>query len=304
MVKALVNSLCVAAVSTAAIVLLGASAPSSQFVPQLPMPKGAAMIYNAGNGDFAGYRIVVTPAGQAAAIDGAGRSTSELQGSVADQFFNDLATAGPLDKLPAGDCASRTTSAATTVEVNAAVTITWNGQRTPSLTCVTDAAAVRLLLDATTIQHALYVQAYRKRVVANGPSVVYGPNGVAYSRAGSGGGLAAYGMNAYNGQFQFQPFKNEGFGYDQFSAGRFSFSNFDNEYPMANGVFQTNLPGSNPFVSIPYSSPFNGNPYASIPVVYPFQGAEPTTNIETTSPWSSNPANGSPFVTPNLHSLP
>lgn len=303
MVKALVNSLCVAAVSTAAFVLTGASSPDAALVPQISMPKGAAMIYNPGNGDYAGYRIVVTPTGEAAAIDGAGRTKNELQNRIATQFFSDLAAAGPLDKLPAGDCAAKTAGAATTVEVNAAVVISWNGQETPPLSCVTDPAAVRLLLDATTIQHALYVQAYRKRVIAYGPAVVYGRNGVSYGRS-EYGGLTYRGTTGEYGQFMFQPFKNEGFGYDQFSSGRFSFNNFDNEYPMANGVFQTTLPGSNPFISLPYTSPFNGNPYTSIPVVYPFQGAEPTTNIQTSSPWSSSPANGSPFVSPNLHSLP
>jgi hypothetical protein len=304
MVKALGNSLCVAAVSTAAVVLMGATSANPELVPQLTTSKGSAMIYNAGNGEFAGYRIVVSPDGQAAAVDGAGRSTNQLEGSVAQKFFNDLASAGPLDKLPAGDCASKSTAAATTVEVNAAVVISWNGQHSPALTCVTDSSAVRLLLDATTIQHALYVQAYRKRVTAGyGQSVVYGPSGVRYVRGGYGGGLA-YGAGEYDGRFIFQPFKNEGFGYEQFSAGRFSFNNFDNEYPMANGVFETNLPGASPFVSLPYTSPFNGSPWTSLPQVYPFQGVQPTTNIETTSPWSGSPANGSPFVTPNLHSLP
>ncbi|MBV8595076.1 MAG: hypothetical protein JOZ50_02385 [Candidatus Eremiobacteraeota bacterium] len=306
MVKAHVNPLIVAVVSTAAVVLMGASSAPPPAVPQIAMPKGSAMIYNAGNADFTGYRIVVSTTGQAWAIDGAGRSSNQLESTVTQKLFNDLAAAGPLDKLPAGDCASKAAADATTVEVNASVIITWNSQHTPALTCVTEPNAVKLLLDATTIQHALYVQAYRERVtVAYGSTVVYGPNGVSYARGSYAGGFAyGGGSDYYDGRFMFQPFKNEGFGYDQFSGGHLSFDHFDNEYPQAGGVFLTNIPGgTNPFVNIPYSSPYNGSPWSSLPQVYPFQGSMPTTNIETTSPFSSLPGS-SPFVSPNLHSLP
>jgi len=298
----------VAVVSTAAVMLMGASSARPQLVPQIPMPKGSAMIYNAGNGDFAGYRIVVSTTGQAWAIDGAGRSSNQLESTVTQKFFNDLAAAGPLDKLPAGDCASRTAADTTTVEVNASVVITWNSQHSPALTCVTEPSAVKLLLDATSIQHALYVQAYRKRVTPGyGQTVVYGSNGVSYVNNAYGRGLAySLGEGRYPGQFGFTPFKNETFGYDQFSAGRFSFNLFDNEYPTSGGAFETNVSGlaANPFVSLPYTSPFNGSPWTSVPQVYPFQGSIPSTNIEPTSPWSSNPANGSPYASPNFHSLP
>ncbi|HXN09493.1 MAG TPA: hypothetical protein VN860_07495, partial [Candidatus Acidoferrales bacterium] len=92
------------AVSAAAFVLMGADKPAAAPAPTIA--HNAAMISNPGNGDYAGFRILVEPSGKAAAVDGAGRAASELQPDIVQAFFADLAAAGPLDKLPTGDCAS------------------------------------------------------------------------------------------------------------------------------------------------------------------------------------------------------
>ncbi len=305
------------AASIVAVALMGASSGVSSFVPQLPMPPNGAMIFNAGNGDFAGYRIVVSPDGQAVAVDGAGRSASELQPDVAQGFFQDLAAAGPLDKLAAGDCASKNAGAATTVEVNSAVVISYGGQHTPALSCVSDPRAERLLMDATTIQHALYVQVYRKRVTPN-YTLAYGKSGPTYKGEG-GGGYTSVTSADYGGfnsggfdnsgfsedQFQFDSFKNESFSDQAFSAGNFTFDNFHNEYPLSNGPFIDQYPSTTQvFTNLPYAQPYSSSPTSgNLPSVFPYQGA-PGTALTTTSPWGNAPANASPFVSPNLHSLP
>jgi len=300
--------LAAALLAALAVPLMGANGAGPSGVPNLPMPPGAAMIFNAGNGDYAGYRIVVSPSGAALGVDGAGHASSELQTDVTQKFFSDLAAAGPLDKLPAGDCAAKSATMGTTVEVNSAVVVSWNGQHTPALTCVSDPRAIRLLLDATTIQHALYVQAYRKRVIVrNGYPSGYAYSGGSQYGASSGQYSPVAGFNTENpynsDMFQMQQFQNESFNYSQFSSDNFQFENFHNEYPQANGVFTTNLPGGSPFTSLPSISPFNGSPYTNAPTLNPFSGyGPPSTNITNTSPWSSSPFNGSPFTTPNLYS--
>src|SRR5215469_6710980 len=84
-----------------AIALLGASP-----VPQLPVPKGAATIYDPGSGDYSGFRIVVQPDGHAVAVDGAGRSSLDLQTDVSDRFFADLQRASLAVKNPTSECAT------------------------------------------------------------------------------------------------------------------------------------------------------------------------------------------------------
>jgi hypothetical protein len=301
--------LATALVLALAVPLMGAYGAGYSGVPDLPMSSGGAMIFNAGSADYAGYRIVVSPSGAALAVDGAGHASSELQTDITQKFFSDLAAAGPLDKLPAGECTTTSSTMGTTVEVNSAVVVSWNGKHTPALTCVSDPRAIRLLLDATTIQHALYVQAYRKRVIVrNGYP---GPGSYAYRgsqyNGSSGQYTSAAGFNTtdpYNqGEFHMQPFQNESFNYNQFSSENFQFDTFHNEYPQASGVFTTNLPGSSPFTSLPTISPFNGTPYTNAPTLNPFAGyGPPSTNISNTSPFSASPFNGSPFSSPNLYS--
>ncbi len=282
------------AASAIAIALMGAYSAGPLVVPAIPMGHNAAMIYNGGNGDFVGYRIVVDPSGKAVAVDGAGRDTSELQADVSQKFFSDLASAGPLDKLPAGDCssatnASSTSASATTVEVNAAVVITWNGKHTPALTCVSDPRAVRILLDATTIQHALYVQAYRKRtMVTYGGGYTY--KGEDYNQHD------AYNSNGGDG-FYINRFQNESFDFNNFSSDNMNFSNFNNEATFqSNGPF-TSLPASNEvFQNLPYANPYGSAPSTNLPYYWPFSGGPWSNAGSGASPYGSAPYGESPFV--------
>lgn len=263
------------AISALAGVFLGASN-----VPTLPVPTNAATIYNPGSGDYAGFRIVVSPDGRAISIDGAGHSSAQLQSDVVEKFFNDLASVGSLQQLSAKPCTSSADdNSPTTVEVNASITISWKGQHSPALSCATDPRAQRLLLDATQIQHALYVQAYRTR------------NLVTYGTPYAGSSPAYVGYES-SSRFSFDNFYTGGFTNAPFSDGRFYMEHF------SNGVQYVN-----PFTGSPYSgTPYTGLPYAALPSASPYSSL-PFTNLPNASPfsgsvYSGNPFTGSPFTSP------
>jgi hypothetical protein len=133
-------------------------------VPPLPVPNGAVEIFNSGNSDFAGFRIVVDRSGKAWSIDGAGRGRAVLQQNVVDALFSDVTAAKPLRALPTQSCATNATDASTAaMAANAAIMVIAGGERSPDLRCSNDPRAAALLADAQTIQRALYVQAYRVR---------------------------------------------------------------------------------------------------------------------------------------------
>jgi hypothetical protein len=274
------------AVSAIAFALMGAYTPGSPYVPNISMAHDSAMIFNPGGGDYAGFRIVVEPSGGAAAVDGAGRATSELQPDVVQKFFADLASASPLDKLAVGDCASTKPDAtSTSVEVNAAIVITWNGQHTPSLSCVTDPRAVKIVLDATAIQHALYVQAYRKRTMMGYASVY------AYS------GTAHYQNSGYTGEHFYAPrFQNDPFTFTNFSMDNFSFSNFSTGIQQSAGPYSSLPAAGQVFTSLPFSSLSSGLPSASIPFTSPYSSGPYTSLGSGDNPFSSGPFSSSPFT--------
>ena len=150
-------------------------------VPAIPVPAGAVEIYNAGNAEFAGFRIVVTRSGAAWSIDGAGRGRTTISPTVTSSLFADVTAAQPLSKLPAQACSNAATDPATAqISANTAVAVIFDGDRSPILQCSSDPRSSSLLGDVQTVQHALYVQAYRIRQGL----VIFG---------GSGGGGAASG---------------------------------------------------------------------------------------------------------------
>jgi hypothetical protein len=271
------------AVSAVAFTLVGASKPAAAPAPTLA--HNVAMISNPGNGDYAGFRILVESSGRAAAVDGAGRAASELQPDIVQAFFADLAAAGPLNKLSTGDCSSaRSDVASTSVEVNAPLVITWNGQHTPALACVTDPRAVKIVLDATTIQRALYVQAYRKRVtVGYGTGYTYGSG---YQR-----------NSAYDSsnRFYMPRFQNDAFTFKNFSTDGFYFSNFDSGIQKSSGPWASGPSSSAMFTSLPYSNPLSGLPSSNLPFANPYASAPYSSGFTSASPFGASPYSSSPF---------
>jgi len=272
------------AVSAVAFMLMGAGTHGVKTAPAPTLIHNAAMISTPGNGDYAGFQIVVEPNGKAAAVDGAGRASNELAPDVVQAFFADLAGAGPLDKLPAGECSSAASRVpSTSVEVNAPIVIWWNGQHTAALACVTDSRAVKIVLDATTIQRALYVQAYRKRV-----TVGYG-TGYTY-----GGG---YQRNAgYDSSgFYISRFQNDRFNFKNFSTDGFYFSNFDSGFQRSNGPWGSGPSSSQVFTNLPYSSPMSGLPASNIPFANPYTSAPYSSGYGIDSPFGPSPYSSGSF---------
>ena len=131
-------------------------------------PNGAAIIYNPGNGDFTGFRIVVARDGQAWASDGAGAGVSQLPAALSQELFADLA-AVPLSQQPARSCPSdQPETSGTSIWVNSAFNRNSHVQRNAGLNCAADARILKLFDDAVAIERALYVHAYRTR-----PMVVF-----------------------------------------------------------------------------------------------------------------------------------
>jgi len=230
-----------------AIVLLGASP-----VPQLPVPKGAATIYDPGGGDYSGFRIVIQPDGHAVSIDGAGRSTLDLRNDISDRFFADLRSASSAAKNPTAQCSTDA------MPVSDDVTIKWSGRAWSGLSCATDAQLLALATDAKAIERALYVQTYRAR-----PMYVYiGANGPQYS-GGVYGTAALYAPQAGYSSFNF--------------SGGYSSSPYSG-YPsgsMPSGSLPTTgLTGSLPSGSLPLGSPYTSLPTTGLPGSNPF-GASP-----------------------------
>jgi hypothetical protein len=260
------------ALTALAVAIMGAS-PSAV----TPVPKNAVVIYNPGNGDYTGFRIVVEADGQANAIDAAGSASKYLQSDVVDRFFNDLSAATPLAQPPGERCPVKAESSATGVEINAAVVINWRGRNWSALTCGSDMRLARLIADATAIQHALYVQAYRER-----PMYVYVGNhynaGQSYSPSVSYAGPGYGSSGAYTGDRS-----------DAFYLPRFS-----NGYSTTSSPFNGSLPGSYPSGTLPTTNPYSGLPNSSMTFTNPYSSL-PGGSVTTTSPYSGGPYGSSPF---------
>lgn len=197
--------------------------------------KDSVVIYNPGNAEFSGFRIQVDSSGQATAVDASGSSSNYLHPDLAQRLFADVAAAKPLQQLSSHSCSATLPESASAAEVNAAVIITWDGQRSPMLSCVTDTRASRLRADASAVEHALYVQAYRSRITVTGsngesgggywqPSISEKPNSQG-SYYGNGFGGARF----VNERFRNEPFTNTRFTVDRFTTTPFTVDRFTDQ---------------------------------------------------------------------------
>jgi hypothetical protein len=223
-------------------VLLGASAP------RVEAPDNAAIIYNPGNGDFTGFRIVVQRDGTAWATDGAGSSTGQLSPVLTQAFFTDLA-AIPIAQQPVRACPSAQPGLdGMSIWLNAGLNRNANVQRSSTPDCAANPLLARLFDDAVAIQHALYVNAYRTRSLDNsatnatmasvpvaGTTPVYRVGSVSASVAGS---TAAY--QAPAGAYQ------PAAAYQAPAAGAYYANRFEVGTPYAAGGLSQTTFGSQP----------------------------------------------------------
>ncbi len=221
--------------------------------PQIQVPKGAAIIYNPGNGDYTGFLILVDHNGRAWAADGAGRGFGQLQPALTQMLFTDLAAAGPA-RLPVRVCASTQPDlAGTSIWVNAPNAA--SAGRAPSLECGSDAHSEKVVADTSLIQHALYVHAYRIRRAPElyaGTASSYAGNGSggSYARQGSSAaptfGYGFYGDSGLAGGFNgggYGSFNNTSFGNGLNASGNFNSTSFGSGL-NASGNFNSTSFGS------------------------------------------------------------
>ena len=153
----LIRVLRAVAVAALPFALLGGAPPSIQ------APDNAVIIYNPGNGDFTGFRIVVDRNGNAWASDGAGNEAGHLALPLTQALFADLA-AVPLAEQPVYACpSSQPGIGGTSVWLNKALNRNANLRRSSGAECGGDQRTDRIFLDVVQIQHALFVSAYRSR---------------------------------------------------------------------------------------------------------------------------------------------
>jgi hypothetical protein len=132
-------------------------------VPYLPVPKGAAVIYNTGSTNSLGYRIVVTSSGSAEYVAGGARIKGHVNPAIAKKFFADLAKGLPLFELPIEKCMKSASFGTSTF-------VWWRGQRSGDVECAGDQHGNDLARDAFAIATALKIEVHALRPLpANEP---------------------------------------------------------------------------------------------------------------------------------------
>lgn len=149
--------------------LIVAALPSTVLADAAPSPlpttpPGGIAIVNLGNGDLAGYRIVVAPDGRSASVDGAGSAAGQLPAQLVTPLFTDAAAAMPLSRLLVAPCSSGAVST-TGAAIVTPTLVSYRGETSPDLVCATDPKAAALYEDVRRIVRAMYVANYRSRAV-------------------------------------------------------------------------------------------------------------------------------------------
>ncbi|BAY98464.1 hypothetical protein NIES37_24140 [Tolypothrix tenuis PCC 7101] len=115
------------------------------------VPNNVGVILNSGSTNTIGYRIYVSPTGEANYVDGNGSGKGKLPEKLTNRFFRDLKAAEPLSDLPVKPKCLKSTSFGTTT------TVSLGGQQSTDISCPGNAKARRLDNDAIAIAKALKV---------------------------------------------------------------------------------------------------------------------------------------------------
>lgn len=136
--------------AAAALIAAASVASAAAPVPYLPVPKDSAVILNTGSTNAQGYRIVLQRSGEAEFVWGARRSTATIDKAIATKFFADATRGMPLSKLQVAPCMKSASFGTSTF-------VWWRGQRSPDLSCPTDARSSHLNDDALAVATALHI---------------------------------------------------------------------------------------------------------------------------------------------------
>jgi hypothetical protein len=266
-------------ISALVLVLIGTGSAVAEAASPAAATEMSATIYNPGNDDYVGFRIVVGRDGQAAAVDGAGRASRLLQPDIIDRFFADLESAAPIAKRVDAGCTPNNGLQTTTIDLNNAVVISWGTRRWSGLTCTSDARAIKLLSDAIAIQRSLYVQVYRERLMAR-----FSGNGGSYSGGAYSpqGGYVVTGVSSGSGG---------GYGNSGLNLGSLSMGGLGSGL-TGTSPFNGSLSGSLPTTGLPSGSISGGLPGASLP------GSSSSGSLPSGSPYGGGPFSGGPYGHP------
>ncbi|MBH8575171.1 hypothetical protein I8752_19555 [Nostocaceae cyanobacterium CENA369] len=126
--------------------LLGAAQSAIALVPN-----NVAVIANSGSTNTIGYRIYVSPTGEANYVDGKGSGQGKLPEKLIKKFFHNLKVAEPLSSLPVKQGCVKSTSFGTTT------TISLGGQQSQDISCPGNQKAQKLDTDIIAIAKILKV---------------------------------------------------------------------------------------------------------------------------------------------------
>jgi len=126
--------------------------------PPVWVPTGGIGIVSPGTAELGGYQIAVAPNGDAVAVDLAGRAQRTLSSDLTKTLFADALAAMPLSKLPAAPCAQP-------LKAPAPVVVSFNGETSPNVACLTDGIGAALFADVQSVARVLYVNNLRSRAL-------------------------------------------------------------------------------------------------------------------------------------------
>ncbi|GBE91901.1 hypothetical protein [Nostoc cycadae] len=115
------------------------------------VPNNVAVVINSGSTNTIGYRIYVSPTGEANYVDGKGSGKGKLPEKFTKKFFQDLKIAEPLSSLPVKPGCVKSTSFGTTT------TISLGGEQSQDISCPGNQKAQKLDRDIIEIAKILKV---------------------------------------------------------------------------------------------------------------------------------------------------
>ena len=115
------------------------------------VPSNTVVISNSGSTNAIGYRIYLSPSGQAAYVDGKRQGRGKISPIVIKQFFGDLRAAEPLSQLPIKLPCLKPASFGTSTSIRL------GAQQSGDLSCPGNDKAKSLFKDVNLIKRTLHV---------------------------------------------------------------------------------------------------------------------------------------------------
>ncbi|WP_155967555.1 hypothetical protein [Kamptonema formosum] len=132
--------------------LAGLSVLGLSVSPSLALvTRNTAVLVNSGSTNTIGYRIYLSPSGEASYVDGNGQKTGTVPERIVKKFFQQIQVDMPLSQLPVKQPCIKSTSFGTETFVS------FNGEQSPDVSCPGNRKAEKLFTDASEIVQFLHV---------------------------------------------------------------------------------------------------------------------------------------------------